>query len=162
MKCATHSDIETSLTCGKCGTPICPRCLVQTPVGMRCKDCARLKRIPTYQVPATYYLRAVGAGLVVAVVCGVIWWAINGILPFFLLRFLIAAGAGYAIGEGISFSVNRKRGTGLAVVGGFAVALTFTIAAVIMPVLVGSGIGSVLFGLIAMVIAIVVAVMRLR
>ena len=42
MKCGNHTEAETSLKCGKCGKLICPKCMVQTPVGSRCKDCARL------------------------------------------------------------------------------------------------------------------------
>lgn len=30
---------RTVLTCARCATPICPRCLVRTPVGMKCIDC---------------------------------------------------------------------------------------------------------------------------
>jgi hypothetical protein len=29
----------TLLSCGRCGTPICPTCLVRTSVGMRCSGC---------------------------------------------------------------------------------------------------------------------------
>ncbi len=31
--------LATRLTCVECGTPICPRCLVAGPVGMKCPDC---------------------------------------------------------------------------------------------------------------------------
>lgn len=44
MRCALDPDTETNLTCGKCGQPICPKCLVQTPVGARCPQCAALKQ----------------------------------------------------------------------------------------------------------------------
>ncbi len=40
MRCSRHANIETDLSCGRCGTPICPRCLVQTDVGIRCPRCA--------------------------------------------------------------------------------------------------------------------------
>ena len=63
MKCATHPEVETNLTCGKCGTPICPRCLVQTPVGARCRKCAGLRRLPTYEIAPQQYLKAVGVAL---------------------------------------------------------------------------------------------------
>ncbi len=38
---------------------------------------------------------------------------------------MIGAAVGYGIGEGISLSVNRKCGTGLAVIGGLAVVLSY-------------------------------------
>src|SRR3990170_1837286 len=33
--CARHPDTETGLLCGRCETPICPRCVVMTDVGAR-------------------------------------------------------------------------------------------------------------------------------
>ena len=127
MRCATHPEIETNLRCGKCGHPICPRCLVQTPVGARCQDCAKLYKLPTYRVSAIYYLRAIGAALGMAVVCGVVWGAINHFIPFFYLSLILAAGAGYAIGEVVSRSVNRKRGRGLAITAGVAVVISYLV-----------------------------------
>lgn len=163
MKCAKHSDIETNLTCGKCGKPICPKCLVQTPVGMRCAECAKLKSLPTYQVSSLYYLRAIGAGFGIAIVCGVVWWAISLILPFlFILRFFVAAGAGYVIGEIISLSVNRKRGKGLAIVSGISATLCFTIANVIFISFYWGALSSILFSLLALAATIFVAVIRVR
>jgi len=128
MRCATHPKVETNLRCGKCGKPICPKCLVQTPVGAKCPDCAKLGKLPTYRVSTKYYLRAVGTGLGMAVVCGAAWGAIIGTVPFFYLNFLLAAGAGYAIGEVVSRSVNRKRGKGLAAIAGIAVAIGYLVS----------------------------------
>jgi hypothetical protein len=47
--CSRHPKVETGLKCGRCGTPICPRCMVYTPVGIRCPDCANTP-IPTVGV----------------------------------------------------------------------------------------------------------------
>jgi len=128
MKCATHPEVETSLRCGRCGKPICPKCLVQTPVGARCRDCARLHRLPTYRVTTKYYLKATGTALGMAIVCGIVWGLIGGTAHFFYLNLLLAPGAGYAIGEVTSLSVNRKRGTGLAIVGSLAVVISYLVS----------------------------------
>jgi hypothetical protein len=40
--CARSPDVETDLRCGRCDVPICPSCLIQTPVGIRCPDCAEV------------------------------------------------------------------------------------------------------------------------
>jgi hypothetical protein len=127
LRCATHPDVETNLRCGKCGKLICPRCLVQTPVGSRCRDCARLYKLPTYRVSAAHYLRAAGAALVLAVILGLAWGFISRFLPFIYLNLLIAAGIGFAIGEVTGRAVNRKRGTGLAVIGGLGVAVCYAV-----------------------------------
>ncbi len=154
MKCAAHPDVETNLRCGKCGKPICPKCMVQTPVGARCPECARLYKLPTYRVSTRYYLRAIGTALGMAIAGGVVWGLVGIFVPFFLLSFLLAAGVGYAIGEVVSLAVNRKRGTGLATVAGMAVAISYLV--------------SLYFGffhildLLALALGIFIAVSRLR
>ncbi len=164
MRCATHPEVETNLRCGKCGKPICPKCLVQTPVGARCRDCAQLYRLPIYRVSTQYYLRAVGTGLGMAIVCGIVWGVVRGVVPFFYLNFLLAAGAGYAVGEVVSLSVNRKRGTGLAVVAGTAVVISYLVS-LLSPWGFHLGLINILplvIDLIALALGIFVAVTRLR
>ncbi len=153
--CKRHPKVETNLFCGKCGDPICPKCLVQTPVGARCPSCARLSRVPTYSVSKSYYLRAAGAGLGAAVVCGFAWWLLRITLPFAsFFNWIIAGAIGYGIGEAISLSVNRKSGTGLAVIGGIAVVISYFISTM--------GWNFNLFDIIAVIIGIFVSVARLR
>ncbi len=160
MKCATHPEIETNLKCGKCGKPICPKCMVQTPVGARCPDCARLYKLPTYRVSAKHYLRAVGTALGMAIVCGVVWGLIGSFVPYFL-NLLLAAGAGYAIGEVVSLSVNRKRGTGLATIAGIAVAISYLVS-LLLPWGLPFGLSFHFLDLLALALGIYIAVSRLR
>ena len=161
MKCATHPKVETNLRCGKCGKPICPKCMVQTPVGARCPDCAKLYKLPTYRVSFGYYLRAIGAALGMAIVCGVVWGIISGFVPFFFLNLLLAAGIGYAIGEVVSLSVNRKRGRGLAAVAGIALVISYLVSIFSFGRLPLSPF-SIVFDLVALALGIFFAVNRLR
>jgi len=161
MRCATHPEVETNLRCSKCDKPICPKCLVQTPVGARCPDCAKLYRLPTYRVSTQYYLRAIGTGVGMAVVCGAAWGIIAWVIPFFSFNLLLAPAAAYAIGEVVSRSVNRKRGTGLAVVGGFAVVISYLIT-FLFPSGFPLGLFSILYHLLALALGIFVAATRLR
>lgn len=126
-QCKRHPKVETNLRCGKCDDPICPRCMVQTPVGARCPTCARVSRLPTFQISGIYLLRAIGAAVGAGVLCGLAWGFIQSYL-FFYLSFLIGAAIGYGIGESISLAVNRKRGTVLAVIGGIAVVLAYVVS----------------------------------
>ncbi len=128
MRCATHPEVETTLRCSKCGKPICPKCMVQTPVGARCPDCARLRKLPTFRINTKYLLIAAATGLGVAMAYGFIWALISSLLDFFYLNLLLAAGSGYAIGEVISLSVNRKRGLKLAIIAGFAVTVSYLVS----------------------------------
>src|SRR4030042_3555344 len=128
MKCAAHPDVETNLKCGKCGKAICPRCLVQTPVGARCRDCAKIAVPPTYQVSGIFYLRAAGAALGMALIVGLVWGFISNYLPFIFINLLLAGGLGYAIGEVTGLAVNRKRGVWLAGIGGAAGGISYVIS----------------------------------
>jgi hypothetical protein len=132
MKCAIHHDVETSLACGRCGTPICPRCLVETPVGARCSKCANVRRLPTYSITPVQYLRAVAAGLFVAIAVGTAWaWLRIAVdIPFFglMVALLLAAGAAYAIAEVVSRVINRKRGLPLQIIAGGCFVLSYLVS----------------------------------
>lgn len=160
MRCARHPDIETDLRCGKCEQPICPKCLVQTPVGARCPQCAALKKLPVFEVSRIFYIRATVAGLLSAAVLGCVWPYIP--LSGFLL-FFIALAVGYVIGEAISLSVNRKRGPGLQAIAGVSVFVCYIIRCLIeaMP---GNFLNTFVnpYGLIAAALGIVIAVGLLR
>jgi hypothetical protein len=78
-------------------------------------------------------------------------------MPFFFINLFLAAGVGYAIGELISLSVNRRRGVGLQVVGGFCVGLSYFMAELSPWRDVFS-----LYDLLALALGIFVVVSRLR
>lgn len=164
MQCAIHPDVETSLRCGKCGQPICPKCMVQTPVGARCPECARSYRLPTFQVNTRYLLIAVGVGLGTAIIYGLIWGAIGSSLNFFYLNLLLAAGAGYAASEVIGLSTNRKRGIKLAAIAGSAVVISYLVS--IFPPwgssFISFSIMRLVLDLLSLALGIFIAVNRLR
>ena len=125
--CKRHKDVETSVSCARCGDPICPSCMVHAPVGVRCLDCARARPLPTFDVSTPFLLRAVGAGVAVsllgaAVTVGVIWF-----IPLPYLSTILIAALGYGIGESVSLATNRKRGTRLKLVSGVCMLIGFTI-----------------------------------
>lgn len=128
LRCAAHPNVETNLRCGKCGKPICPKCMVQTPVGARCRECARVHKPPTFLVSGKYYLSGACTALGLAVVIGLIWGLIETFLPFYFFSLIAAMGIGWVIGEVVSRAVNRKRGSGLAVIGGIAVVLCYGVS----------------------------------
>jgi hypothetical protein len=161
MKCAYHPKVETNLRCGKCDKPICPKCMVETPVGARCRDCAGLDKLPTFRVSTRYYLIAAGTALGMGLACGAVWGLIEWLVPVFSLNLLLAPASGYAIGEVTSLSVNRKRGTGLAVIGGIAAAVSYAVT-YFFPGALPFGIFSIIYHVIAVGLGIFIAVTRLR
>lgn len=113
--CARHPQVETALRCGRCGTLICPRCLVQSPVGSRCPACANVSKIPTLDVKPLFALRGLAAAVATGLAVGGVWGFITsgrgGFAGFFII--FIAMGIGYAMAEAISIATNRKLGTAL-------------------------------------------------
>jgi len=128
MKCATHPSVETALRCSRCEKPICPRCMVETPVGARCPECARLFTLPVYQVPPSFMARAIGTASGMAILTGFGWGLLASAVPFIYVNLLMGAAAGYAIGGVTSLAVNRKRATRLAVTAGLAAAASFVLS----------------------------------
>ena len=158
--CARHPLVETRLACNKCETLICPQCLVQAQVGARCPDCARSRGLPTFELGVAIYSRAVGAGVVLAGVTGVVWGLI--FFDLFRLPFLPSVagiGIGYLIGEGISVSVNRKRGRYLRYIAGACMGLSFVVAGLVTPTLLVYPFHNLLF-LVTLGIAVFVAAGR--
>jgi len=100
-----------------------------------------------------------------AIACGLVWgtvnWTLNWVIPPFSFNLLLAPAAGYAIGEVVGLSVNRKRGMGLTIVAGAAVAISYLIT-FLFPGGFPIGLFSILYHLIALALGIFVAVTRLR
>lgn len=110
VPCLRHPEIETALRCSRCETPICPKCLIHTPVGARCRDCARLSKSPVYTLSGAHLLRAGIASLIGGVAMGLVWTLI--LLPFTVTFFsiFIGAGLGYAFTRVLEVATGRKRG----------------------------------------------------
>jgi len=126
--CVNHPDRETLLRCNKCGKPICPECAIRHPVGLRCRECAQLRRIPTYDLSPRHYTLALAAGLPSAIV-GVI---LGGIFSHFISipligGLVIAFAVGLLTAEAISRATGYKRGVGLQVVAAICVVLGYFI-----------------------------------
>ena len=159
MQCARHPKVETELTCGRCETPICPRCVVFTDVGARCPTCAPARKLPQFEIGPLYFLRGAAAALAAGAGLGAVW---GTLLPgrIGLFGLLLAAFLGYLIAEAVSAATKRKSGTPLQVV-----AAGGAIAAYLMRNLVtGNELlpADDLFGYIAVIIAGAVAIRRLR
>lgn len=115
--CARHRGVETRLRCAVCDTPICPRCAVEAPIGLRCPDCGRpdggggLRRRPD-QIG-----RSVAVAVVGAVVGGLLIGVVRLLLP---IGGLIVA---YLVGLQVGQRVRRAAsGNTVDVVRGIAIA----------------------------------------
>jgi hypothetical protein len=124
--CARHPGVETVLRCGRCETPICPKCVVFTDVGARCPTCAPSRKLPQLEVGPVWLARGGLAAAAAGAVVGVLWGLL---LPgtFGLLGILVGAGVGYCIGETVAVATNRKAGTVLQTIAGIGAVLAFLV-----------------------------------
>ena len=150
--CAHHRDITTNLRCGRCDTPVCPRCRVHGPVGIRCLDCGRPPQLPQYQVSTLQLLRAMGASLGMGIFGGFILL----FLPLYGIFYLIVtAGFGLIVAEMTSYAANSKRGPKIAII-----AVVGTIVGHVLMVVFWGTVS--LFLLLGAILAAVIAYVRLK
>jgi hypothetical protein len=135
MQCEAHPNVETELRCGKCERPICPRCMVQSPVGARCRDCANLRRPVQYTVDSTLLVRAAGAALGVAVGVGLLWAyllpRLISVLGFF--SFFAAIGFGWLVAEAMGRAAKRRRGTEMRLIAVAACVIVYLVHNLAVP-----------------------------
>ncbi len=154
--CARDPGVETALRCSRCETPICPRCLVQTPVGARCRDCARVARSPIYVLSRGHMLRAGVAALVGGVVMGLAWGLILLPFTFGIFGIFVGAALGYGFTRVMNFATGLKRGPAVV---GFAIAgivIAWAMLLLFLPVRIA------LYGLVAVAIGAYFAYQNLR
>lgn len=168
VRCARHPNTPTLLRCGRCGTPICPKCMITTEVGQRCPNCARGNRLPTFQVSPAIIARGAVAGLLAATAIGYVW----SLAPAF--SFWIGLLMGFGVGEAVARAGNMRRGPAMmataavAVVAGFLLGFLWLgrgiggeglLAVLVNPLLL---VRLGLFTLVGVAVAVVIAAVRQR
>jgi hypothetical protein len=102
--CFRHPERETWVRCGRCDRPICTKCGLMGPVGMRCKDCGRLKNDPLTSFTPLQLVLGIG----VTVGAGIIGGYIAGQVSFFAI--FIGYFGGGLIAEAVTRVTGYKRG----------------------------------------------------
>ena len=96
--CTNHPDRETLVSCGRCLRPFCTACLIHTPAGQRCFECAGVRRDYAQRAATRRFLSAFGAMLLGA--------GISTLLGGFFSLF-VAFAAGGAAGQALSPTITR-------------------------------------------------------
>ena len=99
--CTRHPDRETLVSCGRCLRPFCTQCLIHTPAGQRCFECAGVKRDYVQRAATRRFLSAFGVMLLGAAIAALL----GGSRGFFGL--FIAFAAGGAAGQALSPAITR-------------------------------------------------------
>jgi hypothetical protein len=123
--CYRHPGRETAVSCSNCERPICPDCMVYSPVGIKCPDCARQPRSALVRLRPQRAARAVAVaiGLGALMGVGIVFLQAVGLFFALILGWLIGIG----MGEAVLTASGRFRSptTGLIAVGGCVWAYAF-------------------------------------
>lgn len=123
MHCYRHPKRETRVSCATCGRPICTECMVQTDVGIKCPDDARLPRGARAGVMKKDQIaKSFLAGIAVATF-GV--FVVLAILQVNFLTWLLSALAGYLAGTFIHRAGGRNGGPLAMTISGVAVFIAY-------------------------------------
>ena len=122
VPCSYHPDVMTGLRCTNCGKPICPKDAVRTPVGLRCPECAGVRRMGTIRTPKDHLMKAIGGGLLVAIVVAVLW----RFIPTW--SFYLSLAMGFGVVETIARFTRNKRGTDLQIAAMAIITLGFLLS----------------------------------
>ncbi len=137
LTCYWHPEVETGLSCSRCGKRMCAQCLVQAPVGIRCRECGKAQPMPTYDVRPRYYTRALGMAILLAFGGIVVWSLLDRALlqlgAYGSVSGMLAIAFGYATGELVSRAVNRKRSVLLSYIAGLAVIIAYLGSRLLSP-----------------------------
>ena len=96
--CTRHPERETLVSCGRCLRPFCTQCLIHTPAGQRCFECAGVRRDFAQRAATRRFLSAFGAMLLGS--------GLSTLLGGFFMLF-IALAAGGAAGQVLSPTITR-------------------------------------------------------
>jgi hypothetical protein len=118
-----------------------------------------MRKLPQFEIDPLYLLRGLAAALAAGAFAGFLWGAvIPGFFSFFII--FIGIGIGYTVAESVSWATNRKAGTALQLVAAAGVFLAYVVRSLVaFDTVFPSG---DLFGYVAVIVAAIVAVNRLR
>jgi hypothetical protein len=133
-RCANHPTVETLVSCSNCGKPICPDCMVHAPVGVKCRDCARMPRSALVRLKPQRAATAIAASAGAAVAIGIALAALNG-TSFGFFGFLIAFGVGVVMAEVVTRTSGYYRGRESGAIAAGASILAYVIAWQAVPLL---------------------------
>ena len=154
--CHWHPAVPTRLSCSQCRRAICTDCMVQVPVGIRCRECGRAQPLPTFDVRPVNYARASIVAALIAV-AGVVLTVLLGLYIGGLAFVIMPLAVGYVAGQLVSRVVNLKRSRGLMFIAAGTVVVTVLISLFLLDLrLLG------LWGLLATVGGVLIAIARVR
>jgi hypothetical protein len=136
VPCANHPNVQTYLRCSNCGKPICPDCGVQSAVGLKCKDCARVPRSARVALTPQRTARAVGAAFGVGTLFGLVLGG-GGAYGLGFFTFILAYVVGLVVGRATVRASGHTRSEPVAWIAVGGAAWAYIMPAVIVAIQTG-------------------------
>ena len=112
-KCYIHQT-PTRLSCSSCGKPVCPKCMINSAVGYKCKECVERTLIHIEKITIKQYILGALVGLIVGTILGYAW---AYLIKFgFFITLLVAYVVGFGISKAISKVIGNKIGIKIQIV----------------------------------------------
>lgn len=163
--CYTHKNTETRLSCNNCGKLICPKCMINSAVGYKCKECADKSTSHIEKVNLKEFILAFLSGFAVAVITGFIWNFLNtyGLFVDLLVAYIV----GFCISRAITKVIGTKISKRIQILAG----LLTVMGMFFNPILATKGVNTLLLsinylqqpiGILALIIAVWAAVRHFK
>ncbi len=130
LHCYRHPDRETYVRCGRCDQPICTRCAMQGPVGMRCRSCGKPARDALTSLRPSQVAIALGVSLGGGLLIGFL----GNQLGWFMI--IVAFFGGGFIADGVDRAIGIKRSSWMSLI---------VLGGILLGGVVGSGIGAFVY-----------------
>jgi hypothetical protein len=136
VTCANHPRVETRVRCSNCDKPICTDCMVPAPVGIKCRECARMPRSARIALRPQKVARAVGAAFGVGTAAGVVLSFAGG-LGFGFFTLIVAYVVGILTGRATVRASGYHRAQATAWIAAAGAGWAYVCSAVVIALSVG-------------------------
>ena len=169
--CLRHPKTLSNLRCGRCDDLICPQCMVQSPVGARCPECANIGQAPIFRATTSELAITIGlstgAALIFGAVYGVaVWtmWKLNVDFQIGLVVTSVIVGlSGAPFGDFVRRAGKYKLDRRLRTVAGITMFLAWVVGTVVSSWLgAGSAIFTNIVGYLGLGVGVYIAMNRVR
>ena len=146
-----RDNVETNISCARCGDPICPQCMVYTPVGNKCTGCANIGGPEMFKVGRDDIVKGAIIGTIAALALGVVtgfglWALLNfplfaslpGTAAWYIVLIVLNAAGAFAAGYTLRYVVGLKYSNSLRILAAL-LGLVFFVAESVTVVQLGIG-----------------------
>ena len=143
-----RDNVETNISCARCGDPICPQCMVYTPVGNKCTGCANIGGPEMFKVGRDDIVKGAIIGTIAALALGVVTgfglWALwefplfEGLpsMAWYIVILVLNAAGAFASGYTLRYVVGLKYSNSLRILAAL-LGLVFFVAETVTVVQLG-------------------------